>query len=348
MQVVRILAKLEPGGAQLGALRITRELERLGTRGRVLAGEATAGGVALSEREGVDVEIWGGESGLQYATSDRFARWLEPRVQGADLVHAHMFGGWWAAARALRDTPATLLVASEHNRLAWPGRPPGGELRGDLERADLFFAHGQQAHAAILAAGLAPERLAEGRSPIAGLCARPHPDLATPRIVYSGRLHPEKGPDLLVEALALLPEPPVTLMLGDGPMAAPLRERIRALGLEGVVRMLGWVDDPAPYVAGATVQAVPSREEAWSQSAVLAMGLAVPVVGTDIPGLAHTLGEGRGQLVAAGDPGALAEGLRAVLAGRRTDPSPGMAYARRFAVADVAGYYLAAYRQLRD
>ncbi len=348
MQIVRVLAKLEPGGAQLAALRITRELGRLGTTARVLAGEATATGIALSAREGVEVETWGGERGLQYATSEAFARWLEPRVVGADLVHAHMFGGWWAAARALRGAPATPLVASEHNRLAWPGRPAWEELRSGLGRVDRFFAHGPQVCAAILAAGLTPERLAEGRSPVAGLDARPHPKLPVPRIVYSGRLHPEKGPDLLVEALARMPAPPVTFVLGEGPMASELRERVRALGLERIVRLLGWVDDPAFYVAGAAVQAVPSREEAWSQSAVLAMGLGVPVVGADIEGLAHTLGEGRGHLVAAGDPDALAEGLREVLAGRRVDPGPGLVYARRFGVADVAGYYLEAYRQLSD
>jgi len=348
VRIVRVLAKLEPGGAQLAALRVTRELGRLGTTARVLAGEATATGIALAAREGVEVETWGGRRGLQYATSEAFARWLEPRVVGAELVHAHMFGGWWAAARALGDAPATALVASEHNRLVWPGRPPGEELRSALGRVDRFFAHGPQARAAILEAGLAPERLAEGRSPVAGLDARPHPKLPVPRIVYSGRLHPEKGPDLLVEALARLSDPPVTLVLGDGPMASELRERVRALGLQRTVRLLGWVDDAAPYVAGAAVQAVPSREEAWSQSAVLAMGLGVPVVGADIPGLAHTLGEGRGRLVAARDPDALAEGLREILAGHHADPRPGLVYARRFAVHDVAGYYLRAYRQLSD
>jgi hypothetical protein len=64
--------------------------------------------------------------------------------------------------------------------------------------------------------------------------------------------------------------------------------------------------EPARYVAGASVHVVPSRQEAWSQSAVMALGLGVPVAGTAVDGLAATLGNGRGVLVAPDDPHALA------------------------------------------
>lgn len=67
--------------------------------------------------------MWGEGSGLQYDCSEGFARWLAPRLTDGDPVHAHMFGGWWAAARA---APAGVpLVASEHNAVRWPGPPRG-------------------------------------------------------------------------------------------------------------------------------------------------------------------------------------------------------------------------------
>jgi len=50
----------------------------------------------------------------------------------------------------------------------------------------------------------------------------------------------------------------------------------------------GMVLEPGRYIAGASVHAVPSRQESWSQSAVLALGLGVPVVGTAVDGLATT------------------------------------------------------------
>jgi glycosyltransferase involved in cell wall biosynthesis len=70
------------------------------------------------------------------------------------------------------------------------------------------------------------------------------------------------------------------------------------------------------------VNVVPSREEPWSQSALLALGLGVAVVGTAVDDLAHTLGGGRGVLVPPEDPRALAGALSRVLAGERPRPRP--------------------------
>jgi hypothetical protein len=67
----------------------------------------------------------------------------------------------------------------------------------------------------------------------------------------------------------------------------------RARGLEAAVRLPGWSYQPGRYIAGASVHVVPSRES-WSQSAVLALGLGVPVIGTAVDGLAATLGQARG------------------------------------------------------
>ena len=91
---------------------------------------------------------------------------------------------------------------------------------------------------------------------------------------------------------------------------------------------------------------VPSREEPWSQSALLALGLGVAVVGTAVDGLAHTLGGGRGVLVPPEDPRTLAGALSRVLAGERPDPALGRACARQFTPSAAAAVYASAYRQL--
>jgi len=55
----------------------------------------------------------------------------------------------------------------------------------------------------------------------------------------------------------------------------------------------GWSHEPAPlYRPGPSVHVVPSREEWWLQSGVLAPGLGLPVVGTTVDGLARTPGSG--------------------------------------------------------
>jgi glycosyltransferase involved in cell wall biosynthesis len=94
------------------------------------------------------------------------------------------------------------------------------------------------------------------------------------------------------------------------------------------------------------VHVVPSREESWSQGAVLARGLGVPVVGTAVDGLARTLGQSRGVLVPPDDPRALTGGLPRVLGGERPDPVPGRAYARQFTPSAAAAVYAGACRQL--
>jgi glycosyltransferase involved in cell wall biosynthesis len=340
------MAKLELGGAQLSALRLTVALRRYGIESPLLAGDATPDGIRLAREHGVEPECFHtGISGLQWTPSPAFAAWLAPRLARADLVHAHMFGGWWAAAEAI--PPGVPLVASEHNALTWPDEPHDDAFRSALQRVDRFFAHGPAAREYARARGCPPERLAAGRSAIAFADGRLAPDLPSPRVVFAGRLAPDKGPDLFVEALAHVPQPVAAFVVGEGRLRRALERRVRALGLERRVTFTGWQREPGRWIAGATVLAVPSRHDAWSQSAVLAMALGTPVVATAVEGLPALLSHGRGILVAPEDPEALAAAIADVLGGRRTpDTEAARDYAAAFTPARVARHYAAAYRRL--
>jgi glycosyltransferase involved in cell wall biosynthesis len=343
--VVRVLAKLEPGGAQLSVLHVVRALEAHQIRSRVLVGWASPEGLALAAGMGVEVEVYGSGGDQQWQADPRFAHWLRPRLAGASVVHAHMFGAWWAASQVVEG--GTALVASEHNALVWPGGTPPPELRAGLRRVDRFYAHGPGARRAILAAGMPPARIRSGISPVADLDGLPAAGLPSPRIVFAGRLHPEKGPDVLLEALALLPAAPPLLMLGDGPLRHVLARQVRALRLRDRVRLCGWAARPAQSIAGASLLVVPSRDESWSQTAVLGMGLGVPVIGTDVDGLPDTLAEGRGIVVPSEDPVALAAAIDDVLAGRLlTDLVGARRYAMQFTPARIAAAYATTYGEL--
>jgi hypothetical protein len=348
MRLVRVLGVLEPGGAQLSALRLSAALRRHGVMTTVLAGDATPAGLALAARCGFAADACRvseqvSACSLQWTPEPAFASWLGPRLAPADLVHAHMVGAWWAAAQAV---PAEVpLVASEHNQMTWPGGDHTAQARVAARRVELMFTHGPAVRQWAAGLGLGA-RLAEGRSSVEGLSARPWPRLAWPRLTFTGRFRADKAPDLLVEALGLLDAPPAAYLVGDGPLRQALAGLVAARGLQAVVRLPGWSSQPARYVAGASVHMVPSREESWSQSAVMALGLGVPVVGTAVDGLARTLGDGRGVLVPPEDPPALAAALARVLAGVRPDPGPGRAYAQQFTVSAAAAVYLDAYRRL--
>ena len=129
--------------------------------------------------------------------------------------------------------------------------------------------------------------------------------------MFAGRLHPEKGPDLLLDALARLVDPPATFLLGAGAMEPELRRRAASLGLEERSVSRAGATGPSGWLAGASVCVVPSRFDAWSQTAVLAMSLGVPVVGTAVEGLPAVLGDERGVIVAPEDPTALARAIGA-------------------------------------
>jgi len=344
VNTTRVMAKLEPGGAQLSMLRVMAELRGRGIASRLLCGCASADGIELARGHGVEPEVWAGAGNLQWTPEPAFAAWLAPRLQASDLVHAHMFGGWWAAA--LAAPAATPLVASEHNQYLWPDRPYSDEMRVGLDRVDAFFAHGPGARETVLAHGLPLDRLRDGISPVVGTKDRQRSGLPSPRIVFAGRLHADKGPDILLAALGHLRAPPVTLVLGEGHLRPILEEQARALGPGTRVRFLGWVPDPGAYIAGATVLAIPSRDESFSQTAIIGLAHGVPVIGTDVDGFPVTLGHDRGIIVPPNDPRALAAALGAVLDDQAPRPRPLREFTEQYEPARVADVYEHTYRQL--
>ena len=160
MLVGRVVAKLEPGGAQLSLLRVARVLARRGHRTRLLAGIASPAGVDMARAHGVEPEVMGAGVDLQWQCDPAFVAWLEPRLGAVDVVHAHMLGAWWAAGHAV---PAGVpLVASEHNGYAWWGEPPWAAMAEVAARVDRFYAHGPGARAGALRVGIPADRVRPG------------------------------------------------------------------------------------------------------------------------------------------------------------------------------------------
>jgi glycosyltransferase involved in cell wall biosynthesis len=352
IHVTRVVGKLEPGGAQLALLRLSRAMKRRhGVHTTLLAGDATPAGIDMASHYGLDAVVFRASSGLhpthnlQWQRSLRFAHWLSDKLADSHLVHAHMVGAWWAVGQVI--DPSTPFVATEHNEVNWPA-PKVRSLHRVAKRIDRFYAMGPAASRFAVAAGVRPEVLRAGRSPIEGLRSRPRAGLRSPRLTFAGRLTCDKGADVLVEAISLLNRGDLfAYLLGDGPLRPFLAARIKERSLSDCVQLTGWVRDPGTYIAGSSVHVVPSREEAWSQSAVLALGLGVPVVGTRVDGLVSTLAHGRGITVPPDNPAALCQAIEDVLAGRsRVDTRAAIGYARQFGAAPVSNFYAAEYREL--
>ena len=147
---------------------------------------------------------------------------------------------------------------------------------------------------------------------------------APPRLVYAGRLSPEKGVATLLRALAELAregfEPlPKLVLAGDGPERGRLQALARELGVADRVDFAGQLsrDALSRAFACADLCVQPSLTEGFSKAWLDAMAHGLPVLATRVGAAAAVIGETgeRGWLVPPGDAPALAGALRRVLAG---------------------------------
>ncbi|MCL2468682.1 MAG: glycosyltransferase [Alphaproteobacteria bacterium] len=133
-----------------------------------------------------------------------------------------------------------------------------------------------------------------------------------PVLLALSRLHPVKGLDVLLHALADLPG--VYLWLaGSGPEERQLRALSRQLGLAKRVRFLGWREDRAALLRASDMLVLPSRSEGLSAVILESWMSGTPLVATDCMG-PNVLTHGQTALVVpVDDAHALAEAIKRCL-----------------------------------
>ena len=144
------------------------------------------------------------------------------------------------------------------------------------------------------------------------------PPAGVPTVGFVGRLVWEKGPDVFLEAVALLRRrlgSVKVVIAGSGPWEAELRAMATSLGLSDI-SWLGWVDDTTSVFSALDVLILPSRTEALGLVLLQALAAGCSVVAADAgSGVRDVLLGGRlGAIVAVNDPAALASSTEEVLA----------------------------------
>ncbi len=123
---------------------------------------------------------------------------------------------------------------------------------------------------------------------------------AGPHLLAVGRLAPEKGFDLLLEALSTVrgrfPEADL-IIVGGGPGGGreetALKSLCRSLGLEAAVRFAGQVDSPYGFFPGATLFVLSSRYEGMPNALLEAAAAGLPLVALPASGGVADLLRGR-------------------------------------------------------
>jgi glycosyltransferase involved in cell wall biosynthesis len=149
---------------------------------------------------------------------------------------------------------------------------------------------------------------------------------------WVGRVSREKGPDLLIEAMAKLGDLGIqACMVGDGPQRRALEGRASRLGLGDRVHWAGSRDDAAGLYAAFDAFALSSRTEGTPIALFEAMDARVPIVATRVGGVLDVVGPEEALLVEPEGPGALAGALRDLHASPAAATRRSEAAARRLA-----------------
>jgi glycosyltransferase involved in cell wall biosynthesis len=303
---------------------------------------------------------------LSLASMVRLVRSLRP-----DVVHTHMAKAGTVGRLAAAICGVPLVVHTYHGHV-FHGYFGSAKTRVFLtiERALATLTHrivvvGERQRDEIAAFGVAPrrkllpiplglelDRFLDAQRRRGELRRELGAPVEAPLVGIVARLVPIKAhEDFLRAAQLVSQERPAArfLIVGDGERRLQLEALSNSLGLDGVVRFLGWRRDLERVYADLDVVALASRNEGSPVALIEALASARPVVATAVGGVPEVVLDGQtGLLVPPSDPPALARGILRVLNDAELALALGSAgrrhvyprYASRRLVDDIRDLYL--------
>jgi glycosyltransferase involved in cell wall biosynthesis len=241
-----------------------------------------------------------------------------------DVVHTH---GYHAdvvdAGVARRLGIPTVTTVHGFTGGDWKNRLYERLQRRALRRFDAVVAVSRPLGDALRTDGVRPDRLQVILNAWDGVAsflerAAARRELGLPaegfRMGWVGRMSREKGPDVMLEALALLADAPVTLSMLGGDNGQGLRARADALGVTARTTWHGRVREAASVLPAFDVLVLSSRTEGTPMVLFEAMAAGVPVVASSVGGVPDVVSAAEALVVPSEDPAALAAAVREILA----------------------------------
>jgi glycosyltransferase involved in cell wall biosynthesis len=318
MRVLQVIDSLNRGGAEV---LLTAMAPRFRTRGVMCDVVALLRTSSPLERSLRDNDIHLRYTGVHRLYSPQQILVLARLLDGYDLVHVHLFPAqlWTvlAAARLRRPIP---LVTTEHNaenaRRRWWLRPVDRWMYPHYKRIACIsdasaenlvrWCPGVAEKVTVIPNGI-PLGAFENVQP-ATLANVPS---GVARLVFVGRCDVPKDHATLMRALTAVSHAHL-LLVGDGPLRPRLEQLSQSLGIRNRVTFLGWRTDVAAILKASDIYVHSTNSDGFGMAACEAMAAGLPVVASDVPGLAQLVA-GAGILFPAGDDNVLAHHLTALI-----------------------------------
>jgi len=293
IRVAHVMHGLMMGGLEQVVVRLAEAGRRLGIEPLVIAFGADGSVRGQLEARGIPLTHLRDVRGMSPQLLHGIGRML--REQQIDVVHAHDQGPWLNALGGRALAPGVKSVVTFH-QVSTPEGLLRGAAKGAAVMTDALVACGGEVLSSLrewAPAGARVELIGNGvslgdlPSPRQRLAARNRMGVpAEAKVVgYLGRLHPEKGVDLLVDAFCTqlaAREDLHLVLIGQGPLEPQLRHLAQG---HGRIHFLGEVVDAAALLAGLDVYVQPSRREGRSLAMLEAMAAALPTVAQALPAL---------------------------------------------------------------
>jgi glycosyltransferase involved in cell wall biosynthesis len=232
-----------------------------------------------------------------------------PRPFIVHTYHGHVLSGYFGPLRTSAYRAAERRLARVSDRLVAVSERTRDEL--------LRLGIGSRGRWRVVPLGLELDRFLEtsrdaGGRFRAGLGAAPGDVVVT----YVGRLVPIKRLDVLLHAFAAARarQGLRLAVVGDGPNRPELERLAAKLSLGERVRFLGFRDGVEEIAAGTDIAVMSSDNEGTPVWLIEAAAAGVPLLGTDVGGVADVVAPGTGRVVPAGDAVGLARELTSMAA----------------------------------
>ena len=324
-RVCQLTHGLHVGGAELLAARIARRLsDRFEFVFACLEEPGDVGERLIAE--GFEVFSLRRRPGVDWRCAVKLANWLRERRIRAINAHQYTPFFYALAARLLYRRPGILFTEHGRHFPDYPRRKRIVTNRLLLRRRDRVVAVGEAVRQAVIHNEGIPARRVEVVYNGVDLAAYDsnrfdregvrrelgiRPDQVA--VFQVARLDPLKDHLTAVGAMARLREqaPEVRLFLaGDGPERGAIEDRVRREGLEGSVTFLGTRKDVPRLLSAADVLLLTSISEGIPLTLIEGMAARLPIVATDVGGVAEVVLPGRtGLLAPARDEAGLAAHL---------------------------------------